>query len=44
VIQTSLQKPLATKVLEGILGDDEMVAVSAAEGGLIIHGVKAEAA
>ena len=44
VIQTSLQNPLATKLLEGSLGDGKTVAVSAAEGGLIINGVKAEAA
>ena len=44
VIQSSLQNPLATKLLEGSLGDGKTVAVSAAEGGLIINGVKAEAA
>ena len=44
VIQTSLQNPLATKLLEGSLGDGKTVAMPTAEGGLIINGVKAEAA
>ena len=44
MIQTSLQNPLVTKLLEGSLGDGKTVAVSGAEGGLIINGVKAEAA
>ena len=44
LIQTSLQNPLATKLLEGSLGDGKTVAVSAAEGGLVINGVKAEEA
>ena len=44
VIQTSLQNPLATMLLEGTIGDGETVNVSAAEGGLIINGVQAQAA
>jgi len=44
VIQTSLQNPLATKLLEGSLNNGQTVAVSAAEGGLVINGMKAEAA
>jgi len=44
VIQASLQNPLATKLLEGSLGDGKTVAMPTAEGGLIINGVKAEVA
>ncbi|MDA1323645.1 MAG: ATP-dependent chaperone ClpB, partial [Proteobacteria bacterium] len=44
VIQTSLQNPLATLLLEGSISDGETVNVSAAEGGLIINGVRAKAA
>ena len=44
VIQRSLQNPLATMILEGRINDGETVTVSSGEGGLIINGVKAEAA
>ena len=36
--------PLATMLLEVIIGDGETVTVSAGEGGLIINGVQAQAA
>ncbi len=44
VIQRSLQNPLATMILEGRIADGETITVSAGEGGLIINGVRAEAA
>ncbi len=44
VIQRSLQNPLATMILEGRIVDGETITVSAGEGGLIINGVRAEAA
>jgi ATP-dependent Clp protease ATP-binding subunit ClpB len=44
VIQRALQNPLATMILEGRISDGETVTVSSGEGGLIINGVKAEAA
>jgi ATP-dependent Clp protease ATP-binding subunit ClpB len=44
VIQRSLQNPLATMILEGRINDGETVTVSSGEGGLILNGVKAEAA
>ena len=43
-IQRSLQNPLATMILEDRINDGDTVTVSAGEGGLIINGVKAEAA
>jgi len=43
-IQTHLQNPLATRLLEGTIRDGETVHVTAGEGGLVINGVKAEAA
>jgi ATP-dependent Clp protease ATP-binding subunit ClpB len=44
VIQNRLQNPLAQMILEGAVADGEAVRVSAGEGGLLINGVKAEAA
>ena len=44
VIQSSLQNPLATLLLEGSIKDGETVNVMAGDGGLMINGVKAEAA
>ena len=44
VIQTHLQNPLATLLLEGKIGDGETVHVGASERGLVIDGVQAEAA
>ena len=44
VIQRALQNSLATMILEGKLADGETVRVSAADGSLVINGVKAEAA
>jgi ATP-dependent Clp protease ATP-binding subunit ClpB len=44
VIQRSLQNPLATMILEGRIAEGDAVTVSAGEGGLIINGVRAEAA
>ena len=44
VIQRSLQNPLASMILEGRVVEGEDIAVSAGEGGLIINGVRAEAA
>jgi len=44
VIQRALQNPLATMILEGRINDGETVTVSSGEGGLIVNGVKAEAA
>lgn len=44
VIQTSLQNPLATLLLEGTVKDGETVNVMAGDGGLMINGAKAEAA
>jgi ATP-dependent Clp protease ATP-binding subunit ClpB len=44
VIQSAVQNPLATLLLEGTINDGETVTVSAGEGGLIINGVKAKAA
>ncbi len=44
VIQRSLQNPLASMILEGRITEGEAVTVSAGEGGLIINGVRAEAA
>ncbi len=43
-IQRALQNPLAGMILEGRVNDGETVHVSAGEGGLLINGVKAEAA
>ena len=43
-IQNHLQNPLATRLLEGNIRDGETVHVTAGEGGLVINGVKAEAA
>jgi len=43
-IQTYLQNPLATRLLEGTIHDGETVTVSAGEGGLIINGAQAKAA
>ena len=44
VIQTSLQNPLATMLLEGTVSDGETVRVGAGEGRLVINGIKAKAA
>ena len=44
VIQKSLQNPLASLLLEGRIKDGETVRVSADKSGLVINGVKAEAA
>ncbi|MCK5623657.1 MAG: AAA family ATPase, partial [Alphaproteobacteria bacterium] len=44
VIQNSLQNTLAQMILEGAIADGETVQVSAGEGGLLVNGVKAEAA
>ena len=44
VIQRSLQNPLALMLLEGTIHDGQAVHVSADKSGLIINGVKAEAA
>jgi ATP-dependent Clp protease ATP-binding subunit ClpB len=44
VIQRSLQNPLATMILERRIAEGDTVTVSAGEGGLIINGVRAEAA
>jgi ATP-dependent Clp protease ATP-binding subunit ClpB len=44
VIQNRLQNPLAQMILEGSVTDGESVHVSAGEGGLLINGMKAEAA
>jgi ATP-dependent Clp protease ATP-binding subunit ClpB len=44
VIQTALQNPLATMLLEGTIRDGETVHVMAGEGGLVINGQKAKAA
>jgi ATP-dependent Clp protease ATP-binding subunit ClpB len=44
VIQTRLQNPLATLLLKGEIGDGETVHVTAAEGGLLLNGLQAEAA
>jgi len=44
VIQNRLQNPLAQMILDGSIADGETVRVSAGEGGLLINGVKAEAA
>jgi ATP-dependent Clp protease ATP-binding subunit ClpB len=44
VIQTHLQNPLATMLLEGGIHDGQTVHVMAGEGGLAIDGGKAEAA
>jgi len=43
-IQTYLQNPLATMLLEGTIHDGETVTVSAGDGGLIINGAQAKAA
>ncbi|MPY69785.1 MAG: ATP-dependent chaperone ClpB [Alphaproteobacteria bacterium] len=43
-IQTALQNPLATRLLEGTIQDGQTVQVSAGDGGLLIDGAKAEAA
>jgi ATP-dependent Clp protease ATP-binding subunit ClpB len=44
VIQRSLQNPLASMILEGRIVEGEEITISAGEGGLIINGVRAEAA
>jgi len=44
VIQNRLQNPLAQMILEGAIADGETVRVSAGEGGLLINGIRAEAA
>ncbi len=44
VIQNALQNTLAQMILEGAIADGETVNVSAGEGGLLVNGVKAEAA
>ena len=44
VIQRALQNPLADLILEGKVRDGETVRVSAADGGLTVNGIKAEAA
>ncbi|MCK4868338.1 MAG: AAA family ATPase, partial [Alphaproteobacteria bacterium] len=44
VIQNALQNTLAQMILEGSIDDGETVTVSAGEGGLLVNGVKAEAA
>ena len=44
VIQNALQNTLAQMILEGAIADGETVKVSAGEGGLLVNGVKAEAA
>jgi ATP-dependent Clp protease ATP-binding subunit ClpB len=44
VIQTHLQNPLATMVLEGTIQDGETVQVSASDDGLTLNGVQAIAA
>ncbi|MBT5049933.1 MAG: ATP-dependent chaperone ClpB [Rhodospirillaceae bacterium] len=44
VIQSALQNPLATMLLEGSIRDGETVTVMAGEGGLMINGIKAQAA
>ena len=44
VIQTHLQNPLATMLLEGKIADGETVHVGASENGMVINGVRAEAA
>jgi ATP-dependent Clp protease ATP-binding subunit ClpB len=44
VIQTHLQNPLATMVLEGTIQDGETVKVSASDDGLTLNGVQAIAA
>ena len=44
VIQTSLQNPLASMLLEGTISDGETVRVGAGEGALVINGIEAKAA
>lgn len=44
VIQNALQDTLAQMILEGAIADGETVQISAGEGGLLVNGVKAEAA
>ncbi|MDH5411414.1 MAG: ATP-dependent chaperone ClpB, partial [Alphaproteobacteria bacterium] len=44
VIQNALQNTLAQMILEGSIHDGETVNVSAGEGGLLVNGVKAQAA
>jgi ATP-dependent Clp protease ATP-binding subunit ClpB len=44
VIQKSLQDPLARLILEGRIGDGDMVKVDAGDGGLLINGAEAQAA
>lgn len=44
VIQNALQNSLAQMILEGGIADGQTVQVSAGEGGLLVNGVKAEAA
>jgi len=44
VIQTHLQNPLATMLLDGTIQDGETVQVSAGEAGLLLNGVQAIAA
>jgi len=43
-IQTYLQNPLATALLEGRIHDGDIVTVGAGEGGLVINGEQAKAA
>ena len=43
-IQTSLQNPLASMLLEGTIAEGQTVHVSAGDGALVINGIKAEAA
>ncbi len=44
VIQSHLQNPLASLILEGRVLDGDTVRISAGEGGLLINGLEAEAA
>ena len=44
VIQRALQNPIAGLILEGKIRDGETIKVSADESGLVVNGVKAEAA
>ena len=44
VLQRALQNPIASLILEGKIQDGETVTVTAGEGGLVINGVKAQAA
>jgi ATP-dependent Clp protease ATP-binding subunit ClpB len=44
VIQRALQNPIASLILEGKIADGQSIKVSADDSGLVINGVKAEAA